>query len=322
MSNADIVGGLDILWLLLGAYMVFFMQAGFALLEAGSVRAKNTKNILLKVIGRSSSRSFISPQAIRTALVCTYPSCTRNVVASSLVAPDHRSHLTRRTRSMPAWVASCGGFSATRWRTVTPTRTSTARSSPVAYVPSCPPMQCEPILEARRPSDGLNGLHHTASTRVLYFPHRPHTAEEEGETFPPSVQTRAEIRCSRRHGRFAQDFAMSENDTYGAGIYAGWMFQWAFAAAAATIVSVRFVRFAPIVTARVRPCCIVSLHVVSWFTNLPRTRRHRRAPWLSDATSRRTSSTPSSSPASFTPWWCTGAGAARAGCRPGTRTSR
>jgi len=39
---------LDILWLLLGAYMVFFMQAGFALLEAGSVRAKNTKNILLK----------------------------------------------------------------------------------------------------------------------------------------------------------------------------------------------------------------------------------------------------------------------------------
>ena len=28
--------------------MVFFMQCGFALLEAGTVRAKNTKNILLK----------------------------------------------------------------------------------------------------------------------------------------------------------------------------------------------------------------------------------------------------------------------------------
>ena len=35
-------------WLLFGAYLVFFMQLGFALLEAGSVRAKNTKNILLK----------------------------------------------------------------------------------------------------------------------------------------------------------------------------------------------------------------------------------------------------------------------------------
>lgn len=36
-------------WLHLGACMVFFMQCGFALLEAGGVRAKNTKNILLKV---------------------------------------------------------------------------------------------------------------------------------------------------------------------------------------------------------------------------------------------------------------------------------
>lgn len=45
------VSGLgDVLWLLLGAYMVFFMQAGFALLEAGGVSAKNTKNILLKNI--------------------------------------------------------------------------------------------------------------------------------------------------------------------------------------------------------------------------------------------------------------------------------
>mmetsp|Transcript_48467 Transcript_48467/g.90272 ORF Transcript_48467/g.90272 Transcript_48467/m.90272 type:complete len:500 (-) Transcript_48467:422-1921(-) len=44
----ELQGWLDILWLLLGAYIVFFMQAGFALLETGSVRAKNTKNILLK----------------------------------------------------------------------------------------------------------------------------------------------------------------------------------------------------------------------------------------------------------------------------------
>lgn len=51
--DEDIAGvsGLgDVLWLLLGAYMVFFMQAGFALLEAGGVSAKNTKNILLKNI--------------------------------------------------------------------------------------------------------------------------------------------------------------------------------------------------------------------------------------------------------------------------------
>ncbi|GMH35890.1 hypothetical protein BSKO_03758 [Bryopsis sp. KO-2023] len=44
----DLDEDLNILWLLLGTYLVFFMQCGFALLEAGIVRAKNTKNILLK----------------------------------------------------------------------------------------------------------------------------------------------------------------------------------------------------------------------------------------------------------------------------------
>jgi hypothetical protein len=38
----------DTLWLLVCGFLVFFMQCGFALLEAGTVRAKNTKNILLK----------------------------------------------------------------------------------------------------------------------------------------------------------------------------------------------------------------------------------------------------------------------------------
>ena len=36
------------LWLMFGTVLVFFMQSGFALLEAGSIRAKNTSNILLK----------------------------------------------------------------------------------------------------------------------------------------------------------------------------------------------------------------------------------------------------------------------------------
>ena len=35
-------------FLLSSAYLVFFMQAGFAMLCAGSVRSKNTKNILIK----------------------------------------------------------------------------------------------------------------------------------------------------------------------------------------------------------------------------------------------------------------------------------
>lgn len=38
----------DVIWILLGAALVYFMQAGFAMAEAGFTRAKNTGNILMK----------------------------------------------------------------------------------------------------------------------------------------------------------------------------------------------------------------------------------------------------------------------------------
>lgn len=44
----DLIQGLDTVWVLLSAFLVFFMQAGFSLVEAGFVRAKNTCNILMK----------------------------------------------------------------------------------------------------------------------------------------------------------------------------------------------------------------------------------------------------------------------------------
>lgn len=34
------------IWVLLGAALVFFMQAGFAMVEAGFTRAKNSGNII------------------------------------------------------------------------------------------------------------------------------------------------------------------------------------------------------------------------------------------------------------------------------------
>lgn len=36
------------IWVLFGAALVFFMQAGFSMCEAGFTRAKNTGNILMK----------------------------------------------------------------------------------------------------------------------------------------------------------------------------------------------------------------------------------------------------------------------------------
>ena len=39
---------LNTVWVLISAALVFFMQAGFALVEAGFTRAKNSANILFK----------------------------------------------------------------------------------------------------------------------------------------------------------------------------------------------------------------------------------------------------------------------------------
>lgn len=44
----DLLRGLNTTWVLVAAALVFFMQAGFALLESGFTRAKNTVNILFK----------------------------------------------------------------------------------------------------------------------------------------------------------------------------------------------------------------------------------------------------------------------------------
>ncbi|KPK62406.1 MAG: ammonium transporter [Planctomycetes bacterium SM23_32] len=55
VANADdgesllaTVRGVDTLWVLVAAFLVFFMQAGFGMVEAGFIRAKNACNILTK----------------------------------------------------------------------------------------------------------------------------------------------------------------------------------------------------------------------------------------------------------------------------------
>jgi Amt family ammonium transporter len=47
-TAADVQTHLDYVWTLIAAALVFFMQAGFALVEAGFTRAKNAVNIMMK----------------------------------------------------------------------------------------------------------------------------------------------------------------------------------------------------------------------------------------------------------------------------------
>lgn len=48
VAGASVYGDLDALWTCLAAFLVFFMQAGFCLVEAGFTRAKNVCNIVMK----------------------------------------------------------------------------------------------------------------------------------------------------------------------------------------------------------------------------------------------------------------------------------
>lgn len=49
VNPQDLAAGIDTVWVLLCAAMVFFMEGGFAFLEAGFIRAKNSMNIVMKV---------------------------------------------------------------------------------------------------------------------------------------------------------------------------------------------------------------------------------------------------------------------------------
>ena len=41
---------LNVVWTLIAGILVFVMQTGFALVEAGLTRAKNTSNIMMKIV--------------------------------------------------------------------------------------------------------------------------------------------------------------------------------------------------------------------------------------------------------------------------------
>ena len=84
----------DVLWLMVCGFLVFFMQCGFALLEAGTVRAKNTKNILMKNLLDACVGALIWWSIGYYVAVRARP--TRNhIVPSSRSLPLSRTHATR-----------------------------------------------------------------------------------------------------------------------------------------------------------------------------------------------------------------------------------
>ncbi len=53
---------LNVVWTIIAATLVFFMQAGFAMVEAGLTRAKNAANIIMKNLMDFSVAAAIRPR--------------------------------------------------------------------------------------------------------------------------------------------------------------------------------------------------------------------------------------------------------------------
>jgi len=58
-ASDDTQASVDVVWLLIAAFLVFFMQAGFAMVETGLTRAKNAGNIIMKNLMDFSVGSLI-----------------------------------------------------------------------------------------------------------------------------------------------------------------------------------------------------------------------------------------------------------------------
>ena len=50
VHHADVINPINTMWVLVTAFLVFFMQAGFMALEAGFARSRETVNIMLECV--------------------------------------------------------------------------------------------------------------------------------------------------------------------------------------------------------------------------------------------------------------------------------
>lgn len=70
----SIIFGSHGVWFLIGAALVYFMQAGFAMCEAGFTRAKNVGNIIMKNLMDFCLVQLLSSLLVTIFFVVTLPS--------------------------------------------------------------------------------------------------------------------------------------------------------------------------------------------------------------------------------------------------------
>jgi hypothetical protein len=94
---AELTDAADATWILHSAALVFLMQTGFAMLCAGCVRSKNTKNILLKNVLGPRSRCARARRPTRAAT--NWPTRVGRRAAGRARESSHRRRISARRRT-------------------------------------------------------------------------------------------------------------------------------------------------------------------------------------------------------------------------------
>lgn len=124
-ADAQREGELSILWTLTCSFFVVLMQPGFALLEAGSIRSKNVKNILLKNIV-DAAISVLAWFAVGYAFA--YGTCDQGPFIGALCGAAGRQHISRGVSGASAQGAGAGG-STGWWAALAPSAPGASRQA-------------------------------------------------------------------------------------------------------------------------------------------------------------------------------------------------
>ena len=102
MKIADLQQAIDTVWVLFAAFLVFWMQAGFGMVEAGFTRAKNAANILMKNLMDFSVAS-IAYWAVGFAIMFGV-SASGIIGTSGFFLVGNFEHLSLRIPKLAYWI--------------------------------------------------------------------------------------------------------------------------------------------------------------------------------------------------------------------------
>ena len=103
VKAADVVNPVNTAWTLIAAFLVFGMQVGFTMLEAGFCRSRETVNVLMECIVDTCLCGILF-YAIRLLRSCSATATASSVITGSSCKERRQPMKARASRSWPFWL--------------------------------------------------------------------------------------------------------------------------------------------------------------------------------------------------------------------------